>query len=86
MRVYDEGNTRTTAVFTIKYLRAFGLAVTNDSFADHSWYFRNALVRANYNDYKSNIFATNEYLRRFFGNLLLGESNPLQNRELRIVP
>jgi Fic family protein len=84
IHAFGEGNTRTTAVFTIKYLRTFGFAVTNDLFADHSWYFRNALVRANYNDYKNNIYSTLEFLGRFFGNLLLGESNPLKNRELRV--
>jgi fido (protein-threonine AMPylation protein) len=84
IHAFGEGNTRTTAVFTIKYLRTLGFIVTNDLFADHSWYFRNALVRANYNDYKNNIYSTHEFLGRFFGNLLLGESNPLKNRDLRI--
>jgi fido (protein-threonine AMPylation protein) len=84
VHAFGEGNTRTAAVFTIKYLRTFGFAVSNDLFADHSWYFRNALVRANYNDYKNNVYATLEYLNRFFGNLLLCESNPLMNRDLRI--
>ena len=84
IHAFGEGNTRTTAVFTIKYLRTFGFAASNDMFADCSWYFRNALVRANYNDYKNNIYATLEYLNRFFGNLLLGEKNPLKNRELRL--
>ena len=45
---FREGNTRTTAVFAILYLRSLGFAVMNDLFANHSWYFRNALVRANY--------------------------------------
>ena len=71
-------------MFAIKYLRIIGFTVTNDLFADHSWYFRNALVRANYNDYKANIYATFEYLNHFFGNLLLGENTPLKNRDLRI--
>jgi len=84
IHAFGEGNTRTTAVFAIKYLRTFGFTVTNDLFADHSWYFRNALVRANYNDYKNNVFATQEYLNRFFRNLLLGEDYTLQNREMRI--
>ncbi|MDR0687049.1 MAG: winged helix-turn-helix transcriptional regulator [Dysgonamonadaceae bacterium] len=79
-----EGNTRTIAVFTIKYLRTFGFEVENDLFAKHSWYFRNALVRANYNDYQHKIYATPEYLMLFFGNLLLGEKNELKNRFLRI--
>lgn len=77
IHAFGEGNTRTTAVFTIKYLRTLGFPVANDLFADHSWYFRNALVRANYNDYKNNIYSTLEYLNRFFRNLLLGENNPL---------
>jgi DNA-binding transcriptional ArsR family regulator len=68
----------------IKYLRTFGFEVENDLFAKHSWYFRNALVRANHNDYQNKIFSTNEYLMRFFGNLLLGENKELKNRHLRI--
>jgi fido (protein-threonine AMPylation protein) len=82
IHAFGEGNTRTTAVFIIKYLKTFGFDVNNDLFAKHSWYFRNALVRANYNDFKNNIHATNEYLERFFGNLLLSENNSLKNREL----
>ena len=85
IHAFGEGNTRTTAVFAIKYLRTFGFAVSNDLFANHSWYFRNALVRANYNDYKNNIYSTLEYLNRFFGNLLLGERNTLRNRDLRVL-
>lgn len=84
IHAFGEGNTRTTAVFAIKYLRTFGFNVSNEIFAEYSWYFRNALVRANYNDYNRNIFATYEYLDRFFGNLLLGENNSLRNRELLI--
>lgn len=82
---FGEGNTRATAVFTIKYLRSFGFNVTNDMFADNSWYFRNALVRANYNDYNNDIFSTDEYLLRFFGNLLLEENNQLHNRDMLII-
>ena len=81
---FGEGNTRTTAVFTIKYLRKFGFDVANDMFAQNSWYFRNALVRANYNDLKNNIHATTEYLEYFFRNLLLNETNILKNRELLV--
>jgi fido (protein-threonine AMPylation protein) len=84
IHAFGEGSTRTTAVFIIKYLRTLGFAVTNDLFADHSWYFRNALVRANYNDYAKDIYSTLEFLNRFFGNLLLGKNNPLKNRDLRI--
>ena len=85
IHAFGEGNTRTTAVFAIKYLRTIGFTVDNDLFAGHSWYFRNALVRANYNDYKNNIYATFEYLNRFLGNLLLGEKQPLRNRDMRIL-
>ena len=84
IHAFGEGNTRTIAVFTIKYLRIFGFEIENDIFAKHSWYFRNALVRANYNDYEQKIYATPEYLMRFFGNLLLDEKNELKNRYLRI--
>ncbi len=81
---FGEGNTRTVAVFTIQYLRTFGYTVTNDTFERHSFYFRNALVRANYNDHPKEIKATPIYLNRFFGNLLFGEQHNLQSRELRI--
>ena len=84
IHAFGEGNTRTTAVFIIKYLRTLGFNVSNDLFAKHSWYFRNALVRANYNDFKNNIYATNEYLERFFRNLLLDENNVLKNKELLV--
>lgn len=81
---FGEGNTRTTAVFAMKYLQSFGFEVKDDMFKDHSWYFRNALVRANYNNYPKKVSATNEYLVRFFRNLLLGEDNALKNRDLQI--
>ena len=81
---FCEGNTRTTAVFIIKYLKAFGFSVSNNAFADHSWYFRNALVRANYNHLENGIHATTEYLEYFFENLLLGTQHELKNRYLVI--
>ena len=81
---FGEGNTRTTAVFFIKYLRTLGFDVTNDIFAENAWYFRNALVRANYNNYISGIRETTEYLERFLRNLLLGERNELRNRDMHI--
>ena len=81
---FGEGNTRTTAVFIIKYLHTLGFPVTNRLFADNSWYFRNALVRANYNDHYGKINSTYEYLNRFFGNLILGENDPLRNRDLHV--
>ncbi|MDR0888077.1 MAG: Fic family protein [Candidatus Methanoplasma sp.] len=86
IHAFGEGNTRTTAVFAIKYLRSFGFDVTNDTFAANAWYFRNALVRANYNDIPRGIHSTLEYLDRFFGNLLFEENNVLKNRELLIIP
>ena len=81
---FGEGNTRTTAVFFIKYLRTLGFDVTNDIFAENAWYFRNSLVRANYNDLKNGIHETTEYLELFLKNLLLGESHPLHNRTLHV--
>ncbi len=86
IHVFGEGNTKTTAVFTIKYLRTFGFDINNTQFAEHSWYFRNALVRSNYNDFKNNIHSTKQYLEFFFRNLLLNENNILKNRDLLIKP
>ncbi len=83
---FAEGNTRTTAVFTIQYLRSLGFDVDNDQFAKHSWYFRNALVRANYHNIAKGIDYTPIYLERFFRNLLLGEQWDLRNRYLHINP
>lgn len=85
IHAFGEGNTRTTAVFFIKYLRTLGFDVTNDIFAENAWYFRNALVRANYNNYISGVRETTEYLERFLGNLLLGEQNELHNRDMHII-
>ena len=73
IHVFGEGNTRTTAVFFIKYLRTLGFDVNNDIFAENAWYFRNALVRANYNDLKNGIHESTEYLELFLRNLLLDE-------------
>ena len=84
IHIFGEGNTRTTAVFFIKYLRTLGFTVTNESFAEHSWYFRNALVRANYTNLPKGIHETTEYLELFLKNLLLNENYPLSNRDLRI--
>ena len=84
IHVFGEGNTRTTAVFFIKYLRTLGFDSTNDIFAENAWYFRNALVRANYNDLKNGVHETTEYLELFLRNLLLDEKNELHNRSMHI--
>lgn len=86
IHAFGEGNTRTTAVFTIQYLRSLGFDVDNDQFARHSWYFRNALVRANYRNVSKGIDCSPVYLERFFRNLLLGEKWDLRNRYLHIHP
>ena len=86
IHAFGEGNTRTTAVFTILYLRSIGFEVSNDLFANHSWYFRNALVRANYKNAKLGIDNSPIYLERFFRNLLFGEKWDLRNRYLHINP
>ena len=83
---FGEGNTRTTAVFTILYLRHIGFKVENDLFANNSWYFRNALVRANYKNAVKGIDYSPVYLERFFRNLLMGEQWDLRNRYLHISP
>lgn len=81
---FAEGNTRATAVFAMKYLQNFGFGVDNSVFRDHSWYFRNALVRNNYRNFSKGVSATSAYLERFFRNLLFGEQNRLSNREMHI--
>ena len=81
---FGEGNTRTTAVFMIKYLHTLGFVVNNDIFAGNSWYFRNALVRANYTNVVKNISYNNTYLELFFRSMLLNEQHTFQNRMLHI--
>lgn len=81
---FGEGNTRTTAIFTIKYLRSQGFSVNNDMFERHSWYFRNALVRANYRNLEKGIGYEPIFLVRFFRNLLLGENHTMKNRYMMI--
>lgn len=84
IHAFEEGNTRTTAVFFIKYLRSLGFDVTNDTFSKNAWYFRNSLVRANYTDITKGIVPDRSFLILFLRNLLLGEKNELQNRNLHI--
>lgn len=84
IHIFGEGNTRTTAVFFIKYLRTLGFSATNDIFAKNAWYFRNALVRANYTNLQKGIYETTEYLEVFLRNLLMNENNELHNRDLHI--
>lgn len=81
---FCEGNTRATAVFMIKYMKTFGFKVNNDAFEKNSWYFRNALVRANYNDLQNGIHATTKFLEMFFSNLILGTEYELKNRYMHV--
>lgn len=81
---FGEGNTRSTAVFMIKYLKMLGFKVSNGIFATNSWYFRNALVRANYSNLQEGVTETTLFLERFFRNMLLGETAPLHNREMHL--
>lgn len=83
---FGEGNTRTTAVFTIKYLQSIGFKADNRQFEEHSWYFRNALVRANYKNVAKGISQDGHFLELFFRNLLMGENNELRNRYLLVNP
>lgn len=81
---FCEGNTRTTSVFAIKYLKNFGFNINNDVFAQNAWYLRNALVRANYVNYANGIAATTVFLERFFENLLFGANHELRNRDMHV--
>lgn len=86
IHAFREGNTRTTAVFAVKYLRSMGFKVDNKLFLEYSWYFRNALVRANYRNVAKGVEPEPEFLVKFFRNLLMGERNELKNRYLLIKP
>ena len=81
---FSEGNTRATAVFMIKYMKTFGFSVNNDAFEKYSWYFRNALVRANYNNLQKGVHSTTKFLEMFFSNLLLDTHYELKNRYMYI--
>lgn len=81
---FEEGNTRTTAVFVIKYLRSLGFDITNDVFAKNAWFFRNSLVRANYRNLQQGVVEDRSFLIKFLRNLLLNENNELHNKELHI--
>ena len=81
---FCEGNTRATAVFMIKYMKTFGFRVNNDAFEKNSWYFRNALVRANYNNLQKGVHSTTKFLEMFFGNLLLDTNYDLKNRIMHV--
>ena len=81
---FCEGSTRAAAVFMIKYMKTFGFKVNNDAFEKNSWYFRNALVRANYNDLQNGIHATTKFLEMFFSNLILGTEYELKNRYMHV--
>lgn len=81
---FSEGNTRATAVFMIKYMKTFGFSINNDAFEKNSWYFRNALVRANYNNLQKGIHSTTKFLEMFFSNLLLDTHYELKNRYMHI--
>ena len=81
---FGEGNTRDTAVFMIKYMKTFGFSVNNDAFEKNSWYFRNALVRANYNNLQKGIHSTTKFLEMFFSNLLLDTHYETKNRYMHI--
>lgn len=81
---FGEGNTRTTAIFIIKYLRFLHFIENTEPFEKHSWYFRNALVRANYDNFPKGIFKSFDYLEIFFRNVILNENNELKNRYIHI--
>ena len=81
---FSEGNTRATAGFMIKYMKTFGFSVNNDAFEKNSWYFRNALVRANYNNLQKGVHSTTKFLEMFFSNLLLDTHYELKNRYMHI--
>ena len=83
---FGEGNTRTTTVFTIKYLRSIGFDVNNDLFADKSWFFRNALVRANYRNVRKGVEPDMSFLILFLllkSALLLATEDVIYNLKFK---
>ena len=68
----------------IEYLRTMGFEVTNEPFENNSWFFRNALVRANYTNYEVSVRPTLEPLMDFLENAMLGTHHPLFNRKLHV--
>ena len=83
---FGDGNTRLTAVLTILYLKQLGVSFNFDTFKNNSWYFHNALARANYQNSVKNINYEPIYLERFFRNMLLGEQWELRNRYVHVRP
>ena len=83
---FVEGNTRFTAVLTLLHLRQLGICYNFEIFKKDSWYFHNALVRANYRNVEKNIDYEPIYLERFFRNLLLSEQWDLRNRYVHVRP
>lgn len=79
---FGEGNTRTVAVMIEKYLRSLGYNVNNDLFKENSVYFRNALVRSNYSNRSKNVYPADEYLIKFFENLLTDKNHILISKNL----
>ena len=82
---FIEGNTRTTAVFAILYLRKLGFQINSEPFMESSWYFRNALVRANYNNSTIGVSSTTVFLEKFFENLVFRAQNELKNRFCHVL-
>ncbi len=81
---FCEGNTRTTAVFMIKYIISLGFSVNEEVFAKNSWYYRNSLVRANYSNNEKNIIENTIFLERFYTNLLVDSEYNLKNEYTHI--
>lgn len=79
---FNDGNTRTTEVFIVKYLRTLGFEITNSLYKENAFYFRNALVRNNYCNQQLGIDSDSSYLIKFYENLLLGTNHKLKSKEL----
>lgn len=78
IHLFWKGNTRTTTVFLIKYLREFDFKVDNTPFQKHAEFFRDALVLDNAKILQKRL----EFLTVFFENLLLSGENVLSSEEI----
>lgn len=79
---FYEGNTRTVAVFSELYLDHLGYSVGNDPFAEHSAYYRDALVRSIYRNPKAAIEADSSYLVAFYDNAVNDAGHSLDRSDL----
>jgi len=81
---FREGNTRTVALFSQKYLRYLGVRCDNMLFMDNSLFYRDALVRANFSNLELGIAEDLSFLNAFYENLVLDKNHNLSSYDLNL--